>query len=307
MIEIKQILKTISTPALALCFGLILSFSFLQIDAPDVEAASQKAKNACQDAIKNTSNAKAKKSLQDNIDACYYGYDNVGDAQNFVKKCRNKYKSEDRQGACMAGAGLAQNASPGGPPPVGRCNADDIKDPKECKKAYKRCDKKKGKKKQNQCKENVINEHKKTGQPPDTVGMGEAGEYICGTYEDDNKNVHTKFDFGCLGTEFADSGKGQANISPILDLTYAAIRFLSIGVGIIIAISVIMSGIQYSMSEGNAEVTQKAKSRIRSAIMGLVIYIFTFSMVQFLVPGGIFKPGIWLDENILQLISRLSL
>jgi hypothetical protein len=306
MNKTKQTLKTTLALSLTLFVGLFFSLGFLQINTATVQAASKKAKNSCNSAVENTTNNKAKQTLKNNIDACYYGYDEVGDVQDYVKKCRNKYpENENKQGACMAGVGLAQSASSEAPPPIGRCNGDDIKDSKGCKKAYKKCDKKKGKKQQNQCKEDVINSHKNK-EAKDPVGLGDAGDYICGTYDDEEKNVHTKFDFGCLGTEYAASGQGQKNISPIVDMAYAAIRFLSIGVGIVIAISVIMSGIQYSMSEGNAEVTQKAKSRIRSAILGLIIYVFTFSILQFLIPGGIFQPGIWLDESVLQLISRLN-
>ena len=123
--------------------------------------------------------------------------------------------------------------------------------------------------------------------------LGADGQFICGTYKDEGRNVDTKFDFGCLGTAYEKSPgsfpNSSKNISPILDFVYAIIRFLSIGVGIAITIALIVSGIQYSASEGNAEVSTKAKKRVESAITGLVIYIFTWSLLQFLIPGGVFK------------------
>ena len=124
--------------------------------------------------------------------------------------------------------------------------------------------------------------------------LGSDGEYICGTYSDQvGRNVRTKFDFGCLGTAHAANPgsfpAGSKNISPIMDFAFAIIRFLSIGVGIAITIAMIAAGIQYSASEGNAEASTKAKKRIESAITGLVIYIFAFSLLQFLIPGGVFK------------------
>lgn len=125
----------------------------------------------------------------------------------------------------------------------------------------------------------------------DSIGQDGKGNR-CGNYTDDSKNVFTKFDFGCLGREAPE------NTSPILDLTFAFIRFLSIGVGIIVAISIIIAGIQYSMSEGNAETTSKAKGRIRSAILALFIYIFMFSILQFIIPGGIFAYG-ELNNNVI--------
>jgi hypothetical protein len=197
-------------------------------------------------------------------------------------------------------------------PGIERCERDDIDNAQECKRDYRKCNRKDTQAKKVACKIQTIEDHKRSGgggggdpggDPSGPLGLGEAGEFICGTNEEEDKNVHTKFDFGCLGTNYAQTGQGPKNISPILDLTYAVVRFLSIGVGIVIAISIIMSGIQYSMSEGNAEVTQKAKSRIRSAVLGLAIYIFVFAIAQFLVPGGVFKPGMWTNESILQLTA----
>lgn len=124
---------------------------------------------------------------------------------------------------------------------------------------------------------------------------GQDGDYICGTYSGDNagRNVKTKFDFGCLGTAYAKNPggfpSGSKNLSPILDFVYAIIRFLSIGVGIVITIALILAGIQYSASEGNAEASTKAKKHVESALTGLVIFIFTWSIMQFLIPGGVFK------------------
>lgn len=104
----------------------------------------------------------------------------------------------------------------------------------------------------------------------------------CGN-EDSGSSVRTRFDFGCLGNS------GPDDMGPIEDVLYAIIRFLSIGVGIVIIGSIILAGIQYSTSEGNPETTQASKNRIQSAVVGLLIYIFAFAIVQFLVPGGVFR------------------
>lgn len=200
-------------------------------------------------------------------------------------------------------------------PGIERCEKDDIDDTAKCKDDYRDCNRRDTQAEKVRCKIKAINDHKKSGDgggdgagpgggDPKPTGIGRTGEYVCGTFDDDEKNVHTKFDFGCIGTQYAKNGQGPKNVSPILDLTYAFVRFLSVGVGIVLAAAIIISGIQYSMSEGNAEVTQKAKARIRSAILGLAIYIFAFSILQYLVPGGVFNASSWLNENALQLILR---
>jgi len=132
------------------------------------------------------------------------------------------------------------------------------------------------------------------------------GAHLCGNIRQNDAgtsgdlsddNYYSKFDFGCLGE------KGPPGMNPIKDLAFALLRFLSVGVGIAVILAVIGSGIQYSASEGNAEVTTKAKKRMRSAIIGLGVYIFAFSLFQFLVPGGIFVPGAtWIN---IELIVRL--
>jgi hypothetical protein len=112
------------------------------------------------------------------------------------------------------------------------------------------------------------------------------GTHQCGT--GDNA-VKTKFNFGCQGGKLEEEGE---EISPILDMAYSIIRFLSAGVGILVVASIIYAGIQYSSSQGNPEATQAAKNRIQNALIGLVFYMFIFALVQFLVPGGLFAVGI---------------
>lgn len=94
--------------------------------------------------------------------------------------------------------------------------------------------------------------------------------------------VGLRFDLGCQGAFYEGPGGG------IGDLLFSIIRFLSYGVGIAVVIAIIASGIQYTTSEGNPEATQQAKNRIQMSIISLIIYVFIFSISQFLIPGGLF-------------------
>lgn len=105
-------------------------------------------------------------------------------------------------------------------------------------------------------------------------------KYQCGGVDSDP--VETSFNFGCLGASAPN------DMNPITDLILSFVRFFSAGVGLIVVASIIVAGIQYSSSEGNPEATQAAKSRVRNALIGLIIYIFGFAIIQFLVPGGLF-------------------
>lgn len=105
------------------------------------------------------------------------------------------------------------------------------------------------------------------GESPET--HGECGE--------GDRAVKTRFDFGCTGTG-----------NPIQDVAYAIVRFLSIGVALVLVASIIYAGILYSSSEGNPEATQAAKKRVQNAVTALVFYMFIFALIQYLVPGGLF-------------------
>lgn len=91
----------------------------------------------------------------------------------------------------------------------------------------------------------------------------------------ENKSVTTAIDIGC-------AGKGN----PIADMTFGIIRFLSAGVGLVIVGSVIVAGIQYSASNGDPQAVSKAKARISSTLLALIIFIFGYALLNYLIPGG---------------------
>lgn len=68
-----------------------------------------------------------------------------------------------------------------------------------------------------------------------------------------------------------------------------AIGLLSVMFGLIVILSLIMGGIQYSASQGDPQKVTKAKQRIGNTILALVAYIFLYSFLQFLIPGGLFN------------------
>lgn len=106
----------------------------------------------------------------------------------------------------------------------------------------------------------------------------------CGAGE---KVVKVSFNFGCRGPQYCE-GKLDCNLNPITDIMFAIFRFLSAGVGLIVIGSIIVAGIQYSASRGNPQATEASIKRITNAIIGLLIYIFMFAILNSLVPGGMF-------------------
>lgn len=67
----------------------------------------------------------------------------------------------------------------------------------------------------------------------------------------------------------------------------ALVRFLTVGVGIVVVIMIVVGGIQYITSGGDPGAVAAAKSRIVNAIIALMLFIFAVTILNFLVPGGI--------------------
>jgi hypothetical protein len=78
----------------------------------------------------------------------------------------------------------------------------------------------------------------------------------------------------------------QQNI--IFNWLVGIIRFLSAGVGIAVVGGIVYGGILYLTARDNSGQTQKAVTVIINAVIGLLLYIMMFAILNFLIPGGIF-------------------
>lgn len=84
------------------------------------------------------------------------------------------------------------------------------------------------------------------------------------------------------------SGVSDEDGQRLVDWINLIVNLLSALTGIAIAGSVIFAGIQYSTAGGNPQASAQAKKRISQAITALLAYVFIYSFLQWLVPGGIF-------------------
>lgn len=66
------------------------------------------------------------------------------------------------------------------------------------------------------------------------------------------------------------------------------INVLSAIVGVVIVMMIIVGGIQYSAAGDDPQKVQAAKTKITNALLALFLFIFMYSLLQWLVPGGIF-------------------
>lgn len=87
-----------------------------------------------------------------------------------------------------------------------------------------------------------------------------------------------------LYTFLAAVSKNDVNIpkAELDDAQMSGLLTLVFGVAAAVAIIfIILGGIKYSISQGNASDLQKAKDMIVYALVGLVIVMFGFTIVQF--------------------------
>ena len=112
--------------------------------------------------------------------------------------------------------------------------------------------------------------------PAVTSPIAYVGADTCGGFPD--KPIVTSINIGC-------TGKGN----PIIDTTFAIIRFLSVGVGFAIVAGLIIAGIQFTASRGDPQLRAKALSRIYNVVIALFVFIFAYAILNYVIPVGFFN------------------
>jgi hypothetical protein len=112
-------------------------------------------------------------------------------------------------------------------------------------------------------------------QDPGTGGANPSAD----SCPDNQGDCAKKTSFSFAGCKTEDVG--------IKCLFVEIITFLSIGVGIAVVAGIAVGGVTYSLAQGNPAGAQKGITIITNAIVGLVLYLLMFALLQFLIPGGI--------------------
>lgn len=67
----------------------------------------------------------------------------------------------------------------------------------------------------------------------------------------------------------------------------ALIKLMAAGVGIAVVGGIVWGGIMYMTAQDSASQTQKAITIIVNSLIGLLMFILLYAIVNFLVPGGV--------------------
>lgn len=73
----------------------------------------------------------------------------------------------------------------------------------------------------------------------------------------------------------------------IKDYVEPGIKVLTVLMGVVVAISIVIAGIQYGSAGSDPGQVAAAKKRLTSALLALLAYLFMFSFLQWLLPGGV--------------------
>ena len=77
--------------------------------------------------------------------------------------------------------------------------------------------------------------------------------------------------------------------NPVMSILIQVINFLAVGVGIAVVGGIAWGGIVYASSNGDPGKTKQAVTIIVNAVVGLLLFIFMYALINFLVPGGLFN------------------
>lgn len=85
------------------------------------------------------------------------------------------------------------------------------------------------------------------------------------------------------------AGAKNAEDTGIWGLLLLILNIMTAGVGILAVGGIVYGAILYTTSSQNADQTKQAKDIIRNVVIGLVTYGAMYLLLNFLIPGGIFK------------------
>lgn len=86
------------------------------------------------------------------------------------------------------------------------------------------------------------------------------------------------------GGTYKDDGKGGG----VYTILLLILNVLLVGVGALAVLGITIAGIQYLTAGDNEQQVAKAKRRILEVVIGLALYAALWSILQWLIPGGVF-------------------
>jgi len=77
--------------------------------------------------------------------------------------------------------------------------------------------------------------------------------------------------------------------NPIFFYLRYFLRFLAGGVGLAVVGGIVAGAYLYITARANASQVQQGQTMITNSVIGLLLFIFMFAILQFIIPGGVFQ------------------
>jgi hypothetical protein len=92
-------------------------------------------------------------------------------------------------------------------------------------------------------------------------------------------------------TAFEFNGKGGSTGKPVCisDLITEVMKFFTGLAGLAVVVGIIIGGVRISLAQGNPGKLEQGIGAIVNSIVGLIVYILMYAIINFLVPGGIIR------------------
>lgn len=100
---------------------------------------------------------------------------------------------------------------------------------------------------------------------------------------------------GDIGTCIGDSTDDSVD-NPIFIYLRGIVQFLAAGVGAVVTLMIVISGVQYIAASGSMKGAEKggspegikaAKKKLAHALEALILFLFMAAIANFVIPGGI--------------------
>lgn len=93
---------------------------------------------------------------------------------------------------------------------------------------------------------------------------------------------------GCGGVETTFIRCDATGNGAIVNMLMVIINFMAIGVGILAVGGIVWGALLYTTSNGESAKAQQGITVIVNAVIGLLVFIFMYAIIDVLVPGGLF-------------------
>ena len=93
---------------------------------------------------------------------------------------------------------------------------------------------------------------------------------------------------GCAGADTSVIKCDDTGGNPILNMIFQIVNFLAVGVGIAVVGGIVWGSLLYTTSNGDSGKAQQGITTIVNSVIGLLLFIFAYAIINFVVPGGVF-------------------